>query len=225
MATELQNHDIMGVPCDVALLKRCSRCKEPKETSDFRKQSSRKDGLNPYCKGCQVESDPNRKARGREWYLNNKAKTIHRATAKRLADPEKMRDYKKDYYIRNSDSIKARVAQWQKDHPHVVAWRSLLRNALQKFGKRKSGRTIDNLGYSADALRKHIEDLWLPQMSWANYGEWHIDHIRPLVSFDRETPMHIVNAISNLQPLWATSRTIDGIAYEGNLNKHDRWQI
>ena len=29
----------------------------------------------------------------------------------------------------------------------------------------------------------------------------------------------IVNALSNLNPMWATNRVIDDIFYEGNLNK------
>ena len=56
-------------------------------------------------------------------------------------------------------------------------------------------------------------------MSWDNYGEWHIDHIKPLTLFDDNTPIHVVNALSNLQPLWATTREINGVIYEGNLNK------
>jgi len=56
-------------------------------------------------------------------------------------------------------------------------------------------------------------------MSWENHGEWHIDHIKPVSSFDKDTPMNIVNALSNLQPLWKTTREINGIIYEGNLNK------
>jgi hypothetical protein len=56
-------------------------------------------------------------------------------------------------------------------------------------------------------------------MTWDNYGEWHIDHIKPVSSFDKDTPQSIVNALSNLQPLWATTREINGVVYEGNLNK------
>jgi hypothetical protein len=40
-------------------------------------------------------------------------------------------------------------------------------------------------------------------MNWFNHGEWHIDHIRPISSFDLDTDPSIVNALDNLQPLWA----------------------
>ena len=61
-------------------------------------------------------------------------------------------------------------------------------------------------------------------MSWDNYGEWHIDHIKPLTKFDKDTPIHIVNALNNLQPLWKTTREINGNLYLGNLNKNNKYE-
>ena len=40
-----------------------------------------------------------------------------------------------------------------------------------------------------------------------------------VIFFDMETPANIVNALSNLRPMWATTRKINGIIYEGNLNR------
>jgi len=59
-------------------------------------------------------------------------------------------------------------------------------------------------------------------MNWGNYGEWHIDHIKPVSSFDKTIPINVVNALSNLQPLWATTRRINGVIYEGNINKSNK---
>lgn len=40
-------------------------------------------------------------------------------------------------------------------------------------------------------------------MSWYNYGDWEIDHIIPVSSFNLETtPPSVVNSLDNLQPLW-----------------------
>ena len=41
-------------------------------------------------------------------------------------------------------------------------------------------------------------------MSWDNYGEWEIDHIRPLALFDLTDEAQFKEAASfkNLQPLW-----------------------
>ena len=48
--------------------------------------------------------------------------------------------------------------------------------------------------------KKYLEEGFQEGMSWTNYGEWHIDHIKPVCSFDKETHPSVVN---NLQPLWA----------------------
>jgi len=71
------------------------------------------------------------------------------------------------------------------------------------MGQTKEGHTIDLLGYSALDLKNHIESLFTEGMTWDNHGEWHIDHIKPVISFHKETLPRIVNALSNLQPLWA----------------------
>lgn len=102
------------------------------------------------------------------------------------------KEHRKKWYF----SIKGRK-------PHVLAWRSILTNALKRFNKKKEDKTINLLGYSALELKKHIESLFLEEMSWENYGEWHIDHIKMISTFDKETPMNIVNSLENLRPLWA----------------------
>ncbi len=96
----------------------------------------------------------------------------------------------------------------------------MLKSCLIRFNKPKESKTIDLLKYSALDLKKHIESLFTPNMSWDNHGEWHIDHIKMISEFDPNTPLYVVNALSNLRPLWATTREINGIIYEGNLNRN-----
>ena len=44
-------------------------------------------------------------------------------------------------------------------------------------------------------------------MSWDNYGQWHIDHIKPLAEFDLTNRPQFLAAChyTNLQPLWASA--------------------
>lgn len=75
------------------------------------------------------------------------------------------------------------------------------------FKDTKAGRrTFNLLGYTADELRVWLERLFLPGMSWDNYGEWHIDHRIPLAEFEYQTPdcpdFKRAWALTNLQPLW-----------------------
>jgi len=37
--------------------------------------------------------------------------------------------------------------------------------------------------------------------------------------FNKNPYPSIVNALSNLKPMWSTTREINGVIYEGNLNK------
>lgn len=58
----------------------------------------------------------------------------------------------------------------------------------------------------------HLESLFKPGMSWENHGEWHIDHILPLASFDLTDEQQAAKAChyTNLQPLWASENMSKG---------------
>lgn len=66
--------------------------------------------------------------------------------------------------------------------------------------------------YKTDELRAHLEAQFQAGMSWDNYGEWHIDHIKPLASFDLEDTDQLKLAChyTNLQPLWAKDNLSKG---------------
>ncbi|WP_217597848.1 hypothetical protein [Cohnella sp. GbtcB17] len=82
-------------------------------------------------------------------------------------------------------------------------------------GAKKQKSTIELLGCSPEQARKHIENLFKFGMSWENYGDWHIDHIRPCSSFDLTDPDQQKQCFhfTNLQPLWSAE----------NLSKGSKW--
>ena len=120
-------------------------------------------------------------------------------------NPDKVKEYRKKYS--KSESYKEDRKNWhisfKKRSPHILAWRSILINSLKRMGKKKEDETIKLLGYSALELKEYIESLFVEGMSWDNYGEWHIDHIKPVSSYEQDTPVDVVNSLENLQPLWA----------------------
>ena len=62
------------------------------------------------------------------------------------------------------------------------------------------------VGLSPNKLWKYLESLFEPGMTRENYGKWHIDHIKPVISFDLSKDEEIRDCFfyTNLQPLWAT---------------------
>lgn len=84
------------------------------------------------------------------------------------------------------------------------------RSALSCLFKIKSPRTaLKLLGVSSlDEYKAHLASLFLPGMSWANYGKyagsWCIDHIIPTNSFDLLDEKQKAAAFNykNTQPLW-----------------------
>ena len=54
--------------------------------------------------------------------------------------------------------------------------------------KEKKGKTMELVGCSPEDVMKHLESKFTEGMTWDNYGEWHIDHIRPCASFNLEEP-------------------------------------
>lgn len=84
----------------------------------------------------------------------------------------------------------------------ACALRSRISDAVRG---QKAGSAVRDLGCSVVELRAHLESKFQSGMGWENYGEWHIDHVRPLASFDLTDRAQFLRAChyTNLQPLWA----------------------
>lgn len=89
--------------------------------------------------------------------------------------------------------------------------------SLKYQGIAKVNQTFKILGFDKHTLREHLESQFTEGMSWDNMGEWHIDHIRPIASFNYDSTEHPdfkkCWALNNLQPLWAAD----------NIRKGDKW--
>ena len=72
-----------------------------------------------------------------------------------------------------------------------------------KNGKEMSSR--EYLGYNIETFKKHIERQFTEDMSWKNYGEWHIDHKRPL-KYNKPSFEVVAQRLhyTNTQPMWAS---------------------
>jgi len=97
--------------------------------------------------------------------------------------------------------------------------RGRLRQALKHRGIKKTNQTFSLVGYNKYELKEHLESQFTEEngYSWGNMDEWHIDHIRPVASFNYDSTEHPdfkkCWALNNLQPLWAAD----------NMSKSDKW--
>ena len=80
--------------------------------------------------------------------------------------------------------------------------RSRLRQAIRKNWK--AGSAIRDLGCSVEFLQDYLSLQFKPGMNWTNYGEWEIDHIKPLSSVNLSDKCQFLEVVNykNLRPLW-----------------------
>tara|TARA_R110000824_G_scaffold381772_1_gene574763 strand:- start:26 stop:766 length:741 start_codon:yes stop_codon:yes gene_type:complete len=149
--------------------------------------------------------------------------------------------YHKKYREANREKVFAAQRKWRKENPHYSKhYKSnrsrndptfRLQHNLQTglygclSGKQKKSRTMEYVGIDLEKLWEHFESKFTDGMTRENYGEWHVDHIRPLSSFDfyscEEGSEEFENLLyqawyyTNLQPLWA----------KDNLSKSSKWEV
>ena len=94
------------------------------------------------------------------------------------------------------------------------------RGMRKSLHSNKNGASWESLvGYTLVDLKTHIEKQFVEGMSWDNYGPvWHIDHIRPVASFNIKTAecsdFKECWSLNNLQPLFALDNFKKGSTYK-----------
>ena len=128
----------------------------------------------------------------------------------REKNKEKIAEYNKKYSQKNREFLNKKSCELNKirrkiDPVYVLMRRERVRVYDALKGIRKAARTETLLGCSYDFFRGYIEGKFVENMGWHNMGEWHIDHIRPLASFDLNDEEQQKQAFhyTNQQPLWA----------------------
>jgi len=187
--------------------KECSKCGESKPYSEFHKCSHKKDGYNHHCKDCRSKSFKDM----------------------RLKDPEGFRLARRQYKRDNVERVRELRKQWRNNNREK--WNEMqrkyrskpqakvvdaLRGRLRRAVKFKHKSALELVGCDISFLMGYLEAQFKDGMTWDNYGEWHIDHIKPCSSFDllKYEEQLVCFHYSNLQPLWAIENLIKGDRYE-----------
>ena len=144
------------------------------------------------------------------------------AWASSAAGKEKLRaGYRRFYYANRLRVVKGKTARASvryREDPVFRLVRNLRRRvslALTSQSTTKDETTLKLVGCTLEHLIKHLESQFKEGQCWANYGQWHVDHIRPCASFDLACPLQRKECFhwSNLQPLWGHE----------NLAKRAQW--
>lgn len=194
----------------------------------------------------QENLDAERKAE-RDWYARNREKILRCKAEYRERTRDALRARLREQYADNPERFRAYVRKWRELNPgkYQESYRKSARKVQKRIraegGARllrsrisiavrksllrtlaggKCGRSWQLLvGYTANDLIEHLQRLFSDGMTLEHLarGEIHVDHIRPVSSFNITGPdcpeFRACWALNNLQPLWAAD----------NLRKGAKW--
>jgi len=161
-------------------------------------------------------------------YLKNKGKNLKAAKKWRKNNPEKRKKIAREWARKNKEKLKIYYQnnkdKWklykQKRRKKFNDWyknkrktdllfniacnlRKRLNECLYRKKFTKKGHFKDILGCSLEEFKIHLENQFQKDMTWENYGKWHIDHIIPCCSANTTEELNQLNHFTNLRPLWA----------------------
>lgn len=206
------------------------------QCKECRRHRFSKQGLSPGKWQKQMESQQKRRAGNeaylkylRDYYKLNKANLLIKQKAYALKNKEQLSKYQAQWRTENRNHLLEEKRRWhglnkdrlkpRRRERECQRWKTSPRYRIsnmighhirQSITDGKNGRHWETLvGFNLNELIAHLEKLFQPGMTWSNYGfsGWHVDHKRPIASFDFVMPedeqFKQCWSLSNLQPLWA----------------------
>jgi len=224
--------------------KTCTECKTKKPVTDFNKRSRSQDGYNPKCKICYTNlRKPNNNVKNQVLDINlNKScsscKYIGNNFRKNLKSEdgyyhkcnncwkptewtkEKQKISEKKYCENNKDKLREK---WRIDGKKI---NKRIRDSLNKRIKSclfsKKNKTFEYTECDTDFLKLWFKYNFTENMSFDNYGKWHIDHIIPCASFDFSKEEDIITCFNwkNLRPCWGDENIVKSNKIDLELIEH-----
>lgn len=160
-------------------MKNCKKCKKDKESCEFGKNKSAKDGFDHYCSICRKEYNENKKYNRKEYFRQYKRKDKNSSKRKKFLKTYMM------IYRRNNKSKFDLYRRYDKIY-------SLLRIVLKYKKSKKLKSTEELLGWLKGDFFSRFPDI--PE-------KHHVDHKIPISWFLEESPVSIINNLENLHIL------------------------
>ena len=188
----------------------CIKCKVTKDISLFVKtKNSCKDCEREYKKNYRKNNLEYIKNKNKEYYVSNKEDILKSSSDYYSNNKDKKLEYQKEYASLNKEKISAYKMEYQRNRrktdpvyklKYVVG--RMIRNSLKCKGLSKNKKSMDILGCTIEFFKSYIEERFVDDMSWDNYGtSWDIDHKIPLSTAVTEEQVLELNHYTNLQPL------------------------
>ena len=229
-------------------MKSCIKCENVFEINsiNFYKRNQSKDGFESMCKNCKKEYDKQYKTvnkekvytQCKEWNKLNKEKLAATTQNWIQNNQERHKEIKKNAFQKHMLNPENKNKRREYDREYVKRKRqndieykikdsvgSIINYHLKE---KKSESTIEYLGCSIKEYIVCLENMFLQNMSWENYGAiWEIDHKIPLSSFNLTQEENIYKAFNyqNTQPLFKTTEIAESFGYVdqiGNRNKSNK---
>lgn len=157
-------------------------------------------------KGGKSESD-------KRYYVKNRDKRLQYFSEWQKENREYLNEYHKEWREKNIDKHRENKRNYEKTRKSndplyklIANFRTAIYTVLKENNLNKYGHYFEILKYSPEELITHLEGQFVEGMTWDNYGEWHVDHILPITSFDfnevGDEEFLKCWSLSNLQPMW-----------------------
>jgi head-tail adaptor len=165
------------------------------------------------------------KDRSKVWYKTNREKAKSQMKVYYEYNKEIIKAKRKERYQLNKEIIKTQIKEYRRNNVEKLRNQSKIRYEIRKNepqyklrrilrlrlnkslnNNNKVGSFVSDLGCTIIELKTYLESKFKEGMTWENHGSygWHIDHIKPLASFDLTDRNLFLEAChyTNLQPLW-----------------------
>lgn len=156
--------------------------------------------------GGKIISDKKWRDNNKEYVSNN-----HKSWSKQ--NRAYLREYHKKWREENINHLRLTRNNYEKTRKHndpiyklIGNFRTAIYTVLKENNVKKYGHYFEILGYTPNQLIDRLESQFTGDMSWDNYGTWHVDHKLPITSFTftdiNDIEFKKCWSLGNLQPMW-----------------------
>ena len=177
-------------------MKECNKCNTKKPITEYY-ISNRSNKPLGQCKECYKNRV---KKYNKKWVSENQ---------------DKVKKYRKDFRQSNPNYMTEYMEEARKDPLFRISMNMRIRlgNVIRAKNYTKRNHLHEVLGVTWSEFENYISLLFEEGMNWDNYGEWELDHIKPLATAVNGDEIEKLFHYKNLQPLWK----------EDNRKKRDRF--